>query len=163
MPSKPLSQQFLNQMDPAYCSIYTLVSILNALSMDPNVRWRGIRRSIINATQNSPLTDWDDVTENKTNQQSKLMDRTKVGYFLVTYFAWHALHTPTTTNRQWALLTTSRPPPTYRFLPGIRCGEIQICPVLGISFRIVQVNDTTRQSNRQIERVDINVPSSRKY
>ena len=72
--------------------------------MDPNVRWRGIRRGIINATQNSPLTDWDDVTENKTNQQSKLMDRTKVGYFLVTYFAWHALQQqqtePPTTHLQ---------------------------------------------------------------
>ena len=37
----PLSQQFLNQMDPAYCGITTLVLILNALAIDPNVRWRG--------------------------------------------------------------------------------------------------------------------------
>lgn len=37
----PLSQQFLNQMDPAYCGITTLVLVLNALAIDPNVRWRG--------------------------------------------------------------------------------------------------------------------------
>lgn len=37
----PLSQQFLNQFDPAYCGITTLVLILNALAIDPNVRWRG--------------------------------------------------------------------------------------------------------------------------
>mmetsp|Transcript_5015 Transcript_5015/g.10317 ORF Transcript_5015/g.10317 Transcript_5015/m.10317 type:complete len:630 (+) Transcript_5015:68-1957(+) len=37
----PLSQQFLTQMDPAYCGISTLVLVLNALAMDPNVRWRG--------------------------------------------------------------------------------------------------------------------------
>lgn len=37
----PLAQQFLNQMDPAYCGITTLVLILNALAIDPNVRWRG--------------------------------------------------------------------------------------------------------------------------
>jgi len=37
----PLSQQFLNQMDPAYCGVTTLILILNALAMDPNVRWRG--------------------------------------------------------------------------------------------------------------------------
>lgn len=160
----PLSQQFLNQMDPAYCGISTLVLILNALAMDPNVRWRGgwrwygdesmllerccleeervrregitmeqycglarchgvdivmkrpavsendivkheidvsddavnfsletFRRDIINAVQNPPLADWDDVTEDDTNQQSKPQDRTKGGYFLVTSFARHAL------------------------------------------------------------------------
>ena len=37
----PLSQQFLNQMDPAYCGVSTLMLILNALAIDPNVRWRG--------------------------------------------------------------------------------------------------------------------------
>jgi glutathione gamma-glutamylcysteinyltransferase len=37
----PLSQQFLNQMDPAYCGVSTLLLVLNALSIDPNVRWRG--------------------------------------------------------------------------------------------------------------------------
>lgn len=37
----PLSQQFLNQSDPAYCGVTTLVVVLNALAMDPNVRWRG--------------------------------------------------------------------------------------------------------------------------
>lgn len=37
----PLSQQFINQMDPAYCGVSTLLLILNALAIDPNVRWRG--------------------------------------------------------------------------------------------------------------------------
>lgn len=37
----PLSQQFLNQYDPAYCGVTTLVLVLNALAIDPNVRWRG--------------------------------------------------------------------------------------------------------------------------
>ena len=37
----PLSQQFLNQMDPAFCGVSTLILVLNALAMDPNVRWRG--------------------------------------------------------------------------------------------------------------------------
>jgi len=37
----PLAQQFSNQMDPAYCGVTTLVLILNALAIDPNVRWRG--------------------------------------------------------------------------------------------------------------------------
>ena len=37
----PLSQQFMNQSDPAYCGVTTLVVVLNALAMDPNVRWRG--------------------------------------------------------------------------------------------------------------------------
>ena len=37
----PLSQQFLNQIDPAFCGVTTLILVLNALAMDPNVRWRG--------------------------------------------------------------------------------------------------------------------------
>lgn len=37
----PLAQQFLNQSDPAYCGVTTLIIVLNALAMDPNVRWRG--------------------------------------------------------------------------------------------------------------------------
>lgn len=37
----PLSQQFVNQMDPAFCGISTLIVVLNALAIDPNVRWRG--------------------------------------------------------------------------------------------------------------------------
>lgn len=37
----PLSQQFLNQSDPAYCGVTTLLVVLNAMAMDPNVRWRG--------------------------------------------------------------------------------------------------------------------------
>ena len=37
----PLSQQFLSQMDPAYCGVSTLILVLNALAIDPNVRWRG--------------------------------------------------------------------------------------------------------------------------
>ena len=37
----PLVQQFQNQSDPAYCGVTTLLVILNALAVDPNVRWRG--------------------------------------------------------------------------------------------------------------------------
>eukprot|EP00557_Chaetoceros_sp_GSL56_P002932 CAMPEP_0176489190 /NCGR_PEP_ID=MMETSP0200_2-20121128/7146_1 /TAXON_ID=947934 /ORGANISM="Chaetoceros sp., Strain GSL56" /LENGTH=430 /DNA_ID=CAMNT_0017886295 /DNA_START=477 /DNA_END=1770 /DNA_ORIENTATION=- len=37
----PLSEQFLNQSDPAYCGITTLIMILNAIGIDPNVRWKG--------------------------------------------------------------------------------------------------------------------------
>jgi glutathione gamma-glutamylcysteinyltransferase len=37
----PLSEQFLNQSDPAYCGVTTLVMILNAFGIDPNVRWKG--------------------------------------------------------------------------------------------------------------------------
>ncbi|EED94631.1 predicted protein, partial [Thalassiosira pseudonana CCMP1335] len=37
----PLIQQFINQSDPAYCGLTTLVLVLNALGMDPNVRWKG--------------------------------------------------------------------------------------------------------------------------
>lgn len=37
----PLSEQFLNQSDPAYCGITTLIMILNAFGIDPNVRWKG--------------------------------------------------------------------------------------------------------------------------
>jgi len=37
----PLSEQFLTQSDPAFCGLTTLVMILNALSIDPNVRWKG--------------------------------------------------------------------------------------------------------------------------
>ena len=37
----PLSEQFLTQSDPAYCGVATLAMVLNALSIDPNVRWKG--------------------------------------------------------------------------------------------------------------------------
>jgi Phytochelatin synthase. len=37
----PLSEQFLNQSDPAYCGITTLIMVLNAVGIDPNVRWKG--------------------------------------------------------------------------------------------------------------------------
>jgi glutathione gamma-glutamylcysteinyltransferase len=37
----PLSEQFLNQSDPAYCGITTLIMVLNAIGIDPNVRWKG--------------------------------------------------------------------------------------------------------------------------
>jgi glutathione gamma-glutamylcysteinyltransferase len=36
-----LTSHFINQSDPAFCGITTLVMCLNALCMDPNVRWRG--------------------------------------------------------------------------------------------------------------------------
>ena len=36
----PLAEQFLTQGEPAYCGLTTLVMVLNALSIDPNVRWK---------------------------------------------------------------------------------------------------------------------------
>jgi len=36
-----LTQHAMNQSDPAYCGVTTLVVVLNALSVDPNVRWKG--------------------------------------------------------------------------------------------------------------------------
>mmetsp|Transcript_18783 Transcript_18783/g.23046 ORF Transcript_18783/g.23046 Transcript_18783/m.23046 type:complete len:504 (+) Transcript_18783:192-1703(+) len=37
----PLSEQFMNQADPAYCGVTSLIMILNAFGIDPNVRWKG--------------------------------------------------------------------------------------------------------------------------
>ena len=37
----PLAEQFTNQSDPAFCGVTTLCVILNAMALDPNVRWRG--------------------------------------------------------------------------------------------------------------------------
>lgn len=37
----PLTEQFVNQSDPAFCGVTTLMMVLNTLAMDPNVRWRG--------------------------------------------------------------------------------------------------------------------------
>ena len=36
-----VSEHFQNQSDPAYCGITSLVVVLNAMGVDPNVRWRG--------------------------------------------------------------------------------------------------------------------------
>mmetsp|Transcript_28591 Transcript_28591/g.80580 ORF Transcript_28591/g.80580 Transcript_28591/m.80580 type:complete len:468 (+) Transcript_28591:117-1520(+) len=36
-----LMEQFMNQSDPAFCGVTTLCMVLNALGVDPNVRWRG--------------------------------------------------------------------------------------------------------------------------
>ena len=36
-----LMEHFSNQSDPAYCGVTTLQIVLNSLSVDPNVRWRG--------------------------------------------------------------------------------------------------------------------------
>jgi len=36
-----LTEQFVNQSDPAYCGVTTLLMILNAMNIDPNVRWKG--------------------------------------------------------------------------------------------------------------------------
>ena len=36
-----LMEQFVNQSDPAFCGITTLLMVLNAMSIDPGVRWRG--------------------------------------------------------------------------------------------------------------------------
>jgi len=37
----PLAEQFLSQSDPAFCGITSLVMVLNAMGVDPNVRWKG--------------------------------------------------------------------------------------------------------------------------
>jgi Phytochelatin synthase len=36
-----LMEQFVTQSDPAFCGITTLVMVLNAMGVDPNVRWKG--------------------------------------------------------------------------------------------------------------------------
>lgn len=36
-----LMEQFVNQSDPAFCGVTTLLMVLNAMGIDPNVRWRG--------------------------------------------------------------------------------------------------------------------------
>lgn len=36
-----LSEHFQNQSDPAFCGITTLVMVLNSMSVDPQIRWRG--------------------------------------------------------------------------------------------------------------------------
>ncbi len=36
-----LMEQFVNQSDPAFCGITTLLMVLNAMCIDPNVRWKG--------------------------------------------------------------------------------------------------------------------------
>lgn len=37
----PLAEQFLSQSEPAYCGITSLIMVLNAMGVDPNVRWKG--------------------------------------------------------------------------------------------------------------------------
>jgi glutathione gamma-glutamylcysteinyltransferase len=36
-----LTEQFVNQSDPAFCGVTTLLMVLNAMNVDPNVRWKG--------------------------------------------------------------------------------------------------------------------------
>mmetsp|Transcript_26158 Transcript_26158/g.42904 ORF Transcript_26158/g.42904 Transcript_26158/m.42904 type:complete len:435 (-) Transcript_26158:528-1832(-) len=36
-----LTEQFINQSDPAFCGVTTLLMCLNAMCIDPNIRWRG--------------------------------------------------------------------------------------------------------------------------
>ncbi|CAB9521266.1 Glutathione gamma-glutamylcysteinyltransferase (Partial), partial [Seminavis robusta] len=36
-----LTEQFVNQSDPAYCGVTTLLMVLNAMNIDPGVRWKG--------------------------------------------------------------------------------------------------------------------------
>ena len=36
-----LSEHFQNQSDPAFCGVTTLVVVLNSMSVDPQIRWRG--------------------------------------------------------------------------------------------------------------------------
>lgn len=37
----PLMEQFINQSEPAFCGVTTLQMVLNAMCIDPNIRWRG--------------------------------------------------------------------------------------------------------------------------
>jgi glutathione gamma-glutamylcysteinyltransferase len=37
----PLMEHFINQSDPAFCGVTTLIMVLNAMCVDPHVRWRG--------------------------------------------------------------------------------------------------------------------------
>lgn len=37
----PISEHFQSQSEPAYCGITTLVVVLNAMGVDPNIRWKG--------------------------------------------------------------------------------------------------------------------------
>jgi hypothetical protein len=37
----PLTQHFTNQSEPAFCGVTTLLTVLNALAVDPGTRWRG--------------------------------------------------------------------------------------------------------------------------
>lgn len=36
-----LTEHFVNQSDPAFCGVTTLLMCLNAMGVDPNIRWRG--------------------------------------------------------------------------------------------------------------------------
>jgi glutathione gamma-glutamylcysteinyltransferase len=36
-----LTEQFVNQSDPAFCGVTTLLMVLNAMCVDPQIRWRG--------------------------------------------------------------------------------------------------------------------------
>ena len=36
-----LTEQFVNQSDPAFCGVTTLLMVCNAMCIDPDVRWRG--------------------------------------------------------------------------------------------------------------------------
>jgi len=36
-----LTEQFVNQGDPAFCGVTTLLMVLNAVNIDPNTRWKG--------------------------------------------------------------------------------------------------------------------------
>ena len=36
-----LMEQFVNQSDPAFCGITTLMMVMNTMCIDPNVRWKG--------------------------------------------------------------------------------------------------------------------------
>lgn len=40
----PLSEQFITQSEPSYCSLSSLTMILNALNYDPNIVWKGVWR-----------------------------------------------------------------------------------------------------------------------
>ena len=46
----PLSEQFMTQSDPSFCSLSTLAMVLNALNHDPKRTWKGIWRWVTEET-----------------------------------------------------------------------------------------------------------------
>ena len=46
----PLSEQFVTQSDPSFCSLSTLAMVLNALNHDPKKIWKGVWRWVTEET-----------------------------------------------------------------------------------------------------------------
>ena len=46
----PLSEQFITQSEPSYCSLSSLAMVLNALNHDPKRTWKGVWRWVTEET-----------------------------------------------------------------------------------------------------------------